>query len=108
MARFSGLIGFVEATETSPGVWINQATERRYMGDVTRNIQRFTTTDVTNGNISMNNMFSIVASDNYINEHLSAMRYIEWEGTKWTITSVEVQRPRLLLSIGEIYHGDEN
>jgi hypothetical protein len=33
------------------------------------------------------------------------MRYVEWAGVRWTVQDVEVQRPRLLLRLGEVYNG---
>ena len=32
------------------------------------------------------------------------MKYIEFEGTKWKITNVEVRYPRLNLTVGGIYN----
>jgi hypothetical protein len=33
------------------------------------------------------------------------MRYVEWLGTLWVVTNVEVQSPRLLLTLGGVYNG---
>jgi hypothetical protein len=33
------------------------------------------------------------------------MRYVEWAGVRWDVTDVEVQRPRLILRLGGVYHG---
>jgi hypothetical protein len=35
------------------------------------------------------------------------MRYVEFMGTKWKITNIEVQYPRLTLSIGGEYNGQQ-
>jgi hypothetical protein len=32
------------------------------------------------------------------------MLYVEFMGTKWKITNVEVQYPRLILSVGGVYN----
>lgn len=34
------------------------------------------------------------------------MKYVVWMGASWKITSIEVQRPRLLLTIGGVYNGE--
>jgi hypothetical protein len=32
------------------------------------------------------------------------MRWLEWKGTKWKVTSVEIERPRMILTIGDVYN----
>ena len=49
-------------------------------------------------------MISIVA-DPYANENFFAIRYVQWMGTLWKVTEVEVQSPRLLLRLGGKYNG---
>jgi len=105
MARFFGPIGYSEGTkETTPGVWENSISERNYYGDVIRDIRRVEGGEGLNDNLSINNSFSIVA-DAYANENLFAMLWIKWMGTKWKITGVEVQSPRLILTIGGVFNG---
>lgn len=104
MARFYGTIGYVEHVETSPDVWEPVATEKPYYGDVLRNTRRWENGEHLNDNLNVNNMISIVA-DAYANNHFFAMRYIKWMGALWEITNVEVQRPRLILTIGGVYNG---
>ena len=104
MARFFGRIGYGESVETAPGVWEDQIVERSYYGDVTRNARNLREGENLNFDLSVQNSISIVA-DAYANEHFFAIRYVEWAGTLWTISSVEVQSPRLLLRLGEVYNG---
>lgn len=105
MTKYYGSIGFGETVETSPGVYTEQITERNYYGDVTRNIRALQSADQLNDNINVTNTISIVA-DPYANEHFYSMRYAVWQGIKWKISSVEVQYPRLLLTLGGVYHGE--
>ncbi len=105
MARFYGVVGYVDTEETSPGVWEEIPVEKKYRGEVVKNIKRFDSGENLNDNISLNNTISIVA-DAYAYENYFAIRYIEWMGARWKVTSVEVQRPRLILSIGGIYNGN--
>jgi hypothetical protein len=35
------------------------------------------------------------------------MLYVEFMGAKWKISNVEVQYPRLILTIGEVYNGEQ-
>lgn len=103
MAKYCGKIGFATTKETKPGVWQEQITERLYYGDMTRNTRRLQTSGNLNDNIVIANELSIVA-DPYANENFHAMRYVEFMGTKWKITSVEVQYPRLILTLGDGYN----
>ena len=59
-----------------------------------------------NDDLVLNNQLSIVA-DAYANQHFFAIRYVRWMGALWKITNVEVQRPRLLLTVGGVYNGPE-
>lgn len=101
MAKFYGAIGFAEVVETSPGVWQEQITERKYYGDLTRNTRRLQTSDQLNDNIVISNEVSIVA-DPYANQNFHTIRYAKFMGTAWKVTNVEVQYPRLLLTLGEV------
>lgn len=105
MARFHGKVGYASSVETSPGVWKNDViTEREYFGDIVRNTRRLESGENLNDNVVVNNLISIVA-DAYANENFFAMRYVQWNGAYWKVTNVEVQRPRLLLTIGGVYNG---
>lgn len=104
MAKWFGKIGFAETVETKPGVWTNQIETHEYYGDLIRNSRRLqTTADKVNDDINISNQLSIVA-DPYANENFHAMRYAEFMGTKWKITDVEVQYPRLILTLGGVWN----
>lgn len=104
MAKFRGVVGYGESTETSPGVYEDTITERTYSGDVVRNTKQNQERDQVLDDITVRNSISIVA-DPYANEHFFAIRYVAWAGSLWRVTDVEVQRPRLLLRLGGIYNG---
>lgn len=106
MARFYGEVGYGEAVETPPdsGVWVDQITEHTYQGDVIRNSQRLGSTGDVNENIILANTISIVA-DQYAVERFQDIKYVKWAGALWTVTSVVVQSPRLILYLGSIYNG---
>lgn len=104
MTRFFGRIGYGESIEVQPGVHKDVITEFSYYGDVIRNARNLTPGENLNPDLSVQNSISIVA-DAYANEHFFAIRYVEWQGVLWTVDSVEVQSPRLLLRLGEVYNG---
>lgn len=112
MARFFGKIGFVKTEETDPidhpGVWEPVLTEREYYGDVLRNSRRWDQNgNGINDNLVINHTLSIVADD-YANRYMGAMKYVRWYGERWQISTIEVQRPRIILTLGGIYDGPES
>jgi hypothetical protein len=106
MAKFYGAIGYAETIETKPGVWGEQITERTYSGDFIRNTRKLQIADQINDNINVANEISIVA-DPFAYENFHAMRYIDFKGAKWKITNVEVQYPRLILTMGGVYNAKQ-
>ncbi len=106
MARFYGEIGYSTGTvETAPGVWEEGLTKHTYYGDVIKNNSRMQSGENLNDNLSVNNTFSIVA-DQFAFENFQSMRYVKWMGVLWKITNVEVQSPRLILTIGGVFNGN--
>ena len=105
MAKYFGKIGFAELVEVKPGVWKEQITEREYFGDLLRDTRRLQSTNQLNDDINIANELSIIA-DPFANENFHSMRYIEYMGTKWKVSTVEVQYPRLRLTIGGVYNGE--
>lgn len=104
MAKWYGVIGYAETVETKPGIWEEQITERNYYGDLFRNSRRLQSTDKVNDDINISNQLSIVADPYAINNFYS-MRYAEFSGAKWKITDIEVQYPRLTLTLGGVWNG---
>lgn len=105
MAKWYGEIGYGETVETSPSVWTEQITTKlNYYGDVISNNRRLqTSSDKVNDDIAITNQISILA-DPYAYENFHAMRYATFMGTKWKITSVDVEYPRLILTLGGVYN----
>ena len=105
MAKWYGMIGFAETVETVPGVWDEQITERPYFGDLNRNSRRLQTANQLNDDINVSNEISIVA-DPFAMNNFHSMRYVEFMGAKWKVSNVDVQYPRLNLSVGGLYNAD--
>ena len=106
MAKWYGEIGFAETVETKPGVWVEQITKRNYYGDIIRNSRRLQSANQLNDDINISNQISIVA-DPYANNNFHSMRYAEFMGAKWKISDVEVQYPRLILTLGGVYNVEQ-
>lgn len=103
MAKYYGIVGYVITEETSPGVWGEVTNERPYYGDIVRNMLQVQPSDQLNDNIKVANVISIVA-DPFANQNFHSMRYVEYMGTNWKISNVEVQYPRLMLTMGGVYN----
>lgn len=106
MARFHGLIGYGETVETRPSIWELVINEKAYTGDVVKNISRNEKAENLNDDINVSNQISVVA-DPYAYENFHKIKYVDWMGTLWKVTSIEVDRPRLKLSIGGVYNGSK-
>ena len=104
MAKWFGKIGYAKTIETKPGVWKEQITEREYYGDLLRNSRRLQSSSALNDNVIIANEISILA-DPFAYENFCAMRYAILMDTKWKISNVEVQYPRLILTLGDVYNG---
>lgn len=107
MAKFYGKIGYAQTIETAPGIWEERVTERNYAGDLIRNTRKLPGGDKINPDVTVSNEISIIA-DPFANGNFHSMRYIEFMGARWKIDSVEVQYPRLILSIGGLYNGGDD
>ena len=106
MDKFFGVVGFAECRETDPGVYIDGYTERNYYGDIIKQKMKFRQADSVNDNVNLANDISIIA-DPYAYEHFRSVRYVILYKTKWKVEDVQVQYPRLILTIGGVYNGDE-
>lgn len=108
MAKYCGKIGYAILAETfaGSGIWEETIVEKKYYGDVIRNTRRIMAPDKVNFDVDVSNEISIV-SDPFAAQNFHSMRYIEYMGSKWKVSSVEVQYPRLILTIGGLYNGQQ-
>ena len=104
MSRFYGEVGFAVTEETKPGVFEAQIVPRNYYGDTISNYKNYNNSNVVNDNVRLNTKFSILA-DVYAYSNQHNIKYVEYEGTKWRVETVEPQRPRLILTVGGVYNG---
>lgn len=110
MAKYYGSVGYIRTVESDnpehPGVFEEEETVKKYYGDVLHYSRKFQPADGLNDNVTISNRISILA-DPYAFENFAYIRYVKWMGTKWKVTDVEVQYPRLILSIGGVYNGEQ-
>ena len=108
MAKYYGKIGFATTVEDpeGSGIWKNKITPRSYKMDVLNNVRRLEATESVNDDINISNRISIVA-DPYAKLNFHSIRYAEYLGSKWKVSSVEVAYPRLTLNLGGLYNEQE-
>lgn len=105
MAKFYGAVGYGITEETTPGVWTDSIVERNYAGDVIKNYRKTSSGESINDNIDVSNNISIL-SDPFAMNHFHTIKYVKWMGAAWKVSTVEVQYPRLILTIGGVYNGE--
>lgn len=103
--KFYGRIGFGQTVEVRPGVREDVITERKLYGDVLRPGRSYEEGTKVNKDISLSNRISVVIDDPWISENSYAIRFVEWKGVLWTVKKIDEARPRLILSLGEVYNG---
>lgn len=106
MAKWFGKIGYAITNETEPGLWESTIVEHSYYGDITSNRWKRQNSGEVNDNINLSNVISIVA-DPFAYQNCSNMAYVEIMGAKWNISDIEIQHPRLILTIGGVYNGEQ-
>lgn len=104
MAKWHGKIGFTNTMETDPGIWEDEIVERPYFGDVINEQWKRQPSGGVNDDINVANRISIVA-DPYAMDHCSTITYVEFMGAKWKVSDINVQYPRLILTLGGVRNG---
>lgn len=107
--KYYGKIGFADSTELVDGVSTDIIVERPYRGDVLQSLRYWNDASgdsQLNDNLMINNRISIVA-DPYATQNLYKMKYLIWQGTKWKVTNADVQYPRIILTISDVWLENE-
>jgi hypothetical protein len=104
MAKFHGKIGYSSSIETAPGVYTDSIIEREYYGEVIKQTKQWIFANQINDNLVLNNRISVVG-DEFSYENFSAMKYVIWAGQYWNVSNIDIERPRLILSLGGVYNG---
>lgn len=105
MSKWFGKIGYAYSGETEPGYYEDTVVEKEYYGDITTDRWKRQSSGHVNDNINLANVLSIIA-DPFAYAHCSQMVYAEIMGERWKVTEIEIQSPRLILTLGGIWNGN--
>lgn len=95
-------IAFSNQVETEPDVWEEQVVKKKFMGDLLKVHKSNDQSSDINVDISVNNQLSVVMTP-FLQNNFQKILYVQFFGAKWTVGTVEVQYPRLLLTFGKLY-----
>lgn len=102
MAKFCGVLAFNVTVDKGNGVWEEQVVTKKCYGD-TLQYRQYTSPAGIIDNINLSTKLSVVA-DSFAMKNFPSILYIEFDGTKWKVSSVEPQYPRLILTTGGVYN----
>lgn len=107
MSKYYGRVGYVKQVESQiPGVVKEKVVIKRYRGDIFDINKRWQSSENgTNDNLTISNQISIVPRDTYAWKNWTLIRFVEYMGVFWEVSSIKLERPRIILTIGEIYNG---
>lgn len=104
MAKYAGLVGYVTQEQTAPSVWSPVEYPKRMKGDIIRQSSSTQNDDKINSDLTLNHRVSLIG-DAYAFSSYFNIKWIEIDGRKWEVTSVEVQRPRIIVTLGGPWNG---
>ena len=104
MAKCAGVVGYVTQKEHESGVWLPETVERKMHGDVIRAASSFNANEKVNEDVILQQRISLVG-DQYAYANFTGLKYVTYLGVKWKVLSIEVNRPRLVVTLGGIWNG---
>ena len=103
MAKYSGRIGYTSIVETEPGLYEEKISYTKCCGSVLSKRLSDVSINEINHELQMRNRLSIIAKDSMFNG-VQNIACAEYAGTFWTVTDAEIVYPRIILTLGGIYH----
>lgn len=104
--KWYGEIGFREETEVERGVWVPTISKKNFYGDVLQPSWREQQGEKINPDLHVTNKLSVIA-DPYLQNNFHKIAYVTFGGSKWTVSSVTSEWPRLTMSLGPLYLEEE-
>lgn len=107
MAKWFGKVGYAVTTETEPGIWEPKIVEHEYFGEKLKTtVRKVHTSNGVNDNIRISNVISIIA-DPFAIANFSNIKYVSYMGVLWKVDDVEIEPPRLKMTMGEVWNGEQ-
>jgi hypothetical protein len=106
MAKWYGKVGYIVNEEVEPGLWVEKPTEKEYFGDTLSDMAKWSSSGRVNDNLNISSKVSIVA-DPFAFQNFSHIKYVEIMGKMWSVSMIEPQFPRLILTVGGLYAKDQ-
>lgn len=104
MTRFRGIIGLNRGpVESSPGIFEESIDELEVVGDLMSLGLRWPGAGMQDG-LSAKHILSIITPEDE-SVDFNEVVYVEWNGRKWNVVSIEFKRPRINLTLGGLYNG---
>lgn len=110
MSKFTGLVGFITQEESIPGVWSPIENSKKMRGDLISssatngNGSRIADSGKVNDDVSLNHRVSLLGDYYTFNNYLN-IKWIQIGGRKLEVSSIELQRPRVILTVGGLWNG---
>lgn len=105
MARYAGKLGVKkDPVETAPGIYTESIATVQVVGTMRTESVRWRGEEFPHETPTANHLLSIIAAESAI-EELTKVVYVEWQGRKWAVKSVEYIRPRFSIRLGGLYNG---
>ena len=104
MAKYAGLVGYVTQEESVPGVWSPVENPKLMRGDIIRQASSSQNDNKVNSDIALSHRVSLLG-DAYAFGNYYNIKWIDIDGRKWEVTSVEIQRPRIIVTLGGLWNG---
>lgn len=109
MPRYCGKVGYATTHEDpdEPGIWVNEIEEVDVYGDRMRLSSGWQNSGQINDDLVINCQLSILMGS-IAPQHYSHIKYATVEGVKWKVTSIEPSYPRLTLTLGGEWNGEDS
>lgn len=106
MSRWSGKIGFVDEKETSvdSGIFEPVPIEKQHYGTILRETKKYQGGYAVNDNVVVTNRISFVCSQ-YSIDNVHNIKYAEFNGRMIKVKSYNIERPRIILTLGGVWNG---
>ena len=102
--KYYGEIGFSETVQTDIDIWETVIREYTYAGDINRVSTGWKTGDHLNDDLTISMEISFIG-DVHALENYNNIRYAVWRGTKYRVTNISEEHPRITLTLGGEYNG---